>query len=196
MSSPVEICSNALLLLGNLPIASLNESSDRAILMANLYDQVRKATLRRHFWNFATTRVLLSPDVAAPPFEWGFQFTLPGDCLRVVSVGEHGEHPEYIIEGRKILAYDATVKLGYIKDVDDPNNMDAMFIDCLCANLAFTGAYPLTKDSALQKAMYQLYMTKLQEARGIDGSEEPAKEIDDSYILTSRRAGGYPTSGP
>ncbi len=145
MSSPVQICSNALILVGAAPIASLTESSDRAVLMANLYDQVSRTTLRRHFWNFATTRVLLSPDATPPAFEWTNASTLPSDCLGLTSIGELGEPPEYALEGRKILSNDASVKLGYIRDEDDPNVFGAMFIDALCANLAFTAAYPLTK---------------------------------------------------
>lgn len=194
MSSPVQICSNALILTGGSPIASLTESSDRAILMANLYDQVRRATLRRHLWNFAITRVLLSPDATAPAFEWAAAFTLPSDCLRVVSIGELGEHPEYTLEGRKILSDEASIKLGYVRDEDDPNTFDAMFEDALCANLAYTAAWPLTKSETLQKAMFALYEIKIKEARAIDGSETPPGQVDDSYLLNARRGSGYPAA--
>lgn len=193
MSSPVEICSNALILVGAQPISSLSETSDRAILMSNLYDQIRRATLRRHLWNFAMTRVLLSPDVTPPAFEWTAQFTLPSDCLRVVSLGEIGEHPDYTIEGRKILSNDASVKLGYVRDEEDANVFDVMFCDALSANMAFAAAFPLTKSEALQKAMYQLYSEKITEARTIDGVETPPGQIDDSYFLNARRSGGYPS---
>jgi hypothetical protein len=139
------------------------------------------------------TRVLLSPDATAPAFEWTNQFTLPPDCLRVVSIGEKGEHPDFTIEGRKILSNDASVKLGYIRDEEDANTFDAMFNDALSANLAWTAAWPLTKSETLQKAMYELYQAKIQEARAIDGTETPPGEIDDSYMLDARRSGGYPS---
>lgn len=196
MSSPVNICSNALLLLGAQTIASLTESSDRAVLMSNLYDQVRRATLRSHIWNFAKARVLLSPDTTAPAFEWSARFQLPGDCLRVISVGEKGEHPEYVIEGRWILSNESSVKLGYIYDVTDASTFDALFVDALCANLAFTGAYPVTKSEALQKAMFSLFEEKRKLARAIGAQEEPPGQIDDSPMLNARRSGGYPTSTP
>ena len=194
MSSPVEICSNACILVGTSPIASLSENSDRAIVMSNLYDQVRRATLRRHTWNFAMTRVLLSPDATAPAFEWTNKFTLPADCLRVCSIGELGEHPDYTLEGRAILSNDASIKLGYIKDETDANVFDALYCDALSANLAFTAAWPMTKNETLQKSMYELYLLKIQEARTIDGVETPPGEIDDSYILTARRSGGWPAN--
>jgi hypothetical protein len=194
MSSPVEICSNALILVGASPIASLSETSDRAIVVSNLYDQVRRATLRRHLWNFAMTRELLSPDSTPPAFEWSNAFTLPGDCLRLVSIGEKGEHPDYTLEGRKILSNDSSIKLGYVSDVSDVSQFDAMFIDALCANIAFTAAWPITKSESMQKAMWTLYQSKIQEARTIDGVETPPGEIDSSYLLDARRASGYPTT--
>lgn len=190
MSSKIELCSNACLLIGCSPIASLTESSDRAILMANIYDQVRLAALRRHPWNCAKEMVLLSPDTVTPPFQWPYQFQLPGDCVRVLSVGEEGEHPDYRIRGRLIMSDETSIKLEYIKNTDDPNTYDALFNDYLCARLAFTAAYPLTKDSGLQKAMAVLMEQNLKDARLVDGLEEPPQQIDDSPILRARRGDG------
>lgn len=196
MSSKVELCSNALILLGLSPIASLTESSDRAIVMANLYDQVRRASIRLHIWNFAQEAVQLSPSSTTPLGGWSYQFTLPGDCLRVLWGGEEGEHPEYRMRGRRILANESSFLLEYLKDIEDANTFDALFADYLCANLAFTGAYPLTKSETLQKACFALMGEKLKMARAIDGQEEPPRSLDYSPILNARRSGGYPSSTP
>ena len=101
--SAVSICSNALLLLGDKPIDSFDVDNDRTRLVANLYEMKRDRVLRAHSWNCATKRVILSPDTDGPPFGWGYQFTLPNDWLRTLSVGEDGQEDDYAIEGRKIL---------------------------------------------------------------------------------------------
>src|SRR5262245_34886808 len=90
VASVVNICSNALLSLGAQPINDLAEDSDRARLAANLWEPVRDYVLRRHTWNCAVKRVALAPDVAAPAFDYAFQFTLPPDFMRLLSVGESG----------------------------------------------------------------------------------------------------------
>lgn len=189
MTSPVEICSNALLLIGHAPIASLTEGSDRANLMSSLYTQVRRATIRSHVWNFAKWSEALAPDVSAP-FDYAYRFLLPGDCLRALWIGERGETHDYDIQGRTILFDEDPLYLTYLRDVEDPNSFDAMFIDALCANLAFTGAYPLTKSVELQKAMYALYAQKKADASTINGQELPPAEISSSYLLNARRARG------
>jgi hypothetical protein len=67
MATDVSICSNALLRLGAAPINSFEEADElgsniqQVRLAGNLWPTVRKAILRAHPWNCATTRVLLSP---------------------------------------------------------------------------------------------------------------------------------------
>ena len=48
MATPVSICSAALVMLGDKPIASLTESTDRARSVANVYPTERLAFLRAH----------------------------------------------------------------------------------------------------------------------------------------------------
>ena len=67
MATKVSICSNALLLLGDKTINSLDEGTDRASLASNLYDSVRDSLLRSHPWNCAVKRVILAPDTETPP---------------------------------------------------------------------------------------------------------------------------------
>lgn len=186
MTSKVEICSNALLLLGHAPISAMGEG-DRGALMQSLYDQVRRATIRGHVWHFAKESVTLAPDATPPAGEWSARFLVPGDSLRVLWVGERGEELDYEIQGRAVLYSGESLYLTYLRDVEDVNTFDATFVDALCANLAFTAAFPLTKSVELQKAMYALYTEKRREATTINGQEVPPAEISGSPLLTARR---------
>ena len=103
MTTPVSIASNALLMLGDKPIASFLEESDRARLASNLWPQVRDSVLRSHPWNCAIKRVTLSPDETAPAFDWSYAFSLPGDFIKALSVGNMGAEGEFRIEGRKLI---------------------------------------------------------------------------------------------
>lgn len=61
MTSRVDICNEALSLIGSESITSFEEKTSTARRMKRLYDTSRKALLRLHSFNFATKRIRLSP---------------------------------------------------------------------------------------------------------------------------------------
>lgn len=186
-TSDVQVCSNALLMLGAQTINSFDDESDRATLVANLWPNMRDAVLRSHPWNCAKKRKLLAPDAAAPDFEFAYQFSLPSDCMRVLSVGEEGETIRYKIEGRKLLTDEAQCKLGYVFRNEDVTTWDALLVSSAEAFVAMTCAYPITKSAAQQQNMLALWQAKLREARTVDGLEEPTDDVGDKPFLNVRR---------
>lgn len=186
-TSAVQVCSNALLLLGAQTINSFDDESDRALLVANLWPNALEAILRSHPWNCAVKRVQLSPDAAAPAFDYAYQFTLPGDCLRILSIGEKGENPEYEIEGRKVLFDGALLNVRYVYRNEDIPSWDALLVQAAEAYVAMTCAYPITKSASMLEAMTKLWDSKLRQARSIDGMENPPEELGDYPLLSARR---------
>lgn len=188
-SSAVQICSNALLLLGAQTINAFNENNDRAKLASNLWENCRDAVLRGHPWNCAVKRVELAADVATPAFEWSAQYTLPGDFLRLLSVGEEGEDVPFQMESGKILCDEDTVKLRYIFKNTNVTSWDSLLVEAMTAYMAMTMAYPITKSASVQEAMAKLYQYKLQQARSVDGQENPPEEFGDRPFITARQMG-------
>lgn len=128
-TSEVQICSNALLLLGAQPINSFDEDSDRALLVSNLWPNALDAILRSHPWNCAIAREQLAPEATTPAFDYAYRFTLPGECLRVLSIGEKGENPQFEIEGRRVLYDEALLNLRYIYRNEDIPSWDSLLVD-------------------------------------------------------------------
>ena len=186
-TSEVQICSNALLMLGAKPINSFDDDSDRALLVSNLWANCRDGVLRSHPWNCAKDRVQLAPEATAPAFDFSYRFALPSDCLRVLSVGEEGETPRYKIERRRILFDESLLNLCYIFRNEDVTTYDSLLVEALEAYIAMTCAYPITKSASEQEAMAGLYKFKLQQARSVDGMEEPAEQMGDFPLLSVRR---------
>ncbi len=87
MPSVVDICNEAMDLLGAATITALTENSKEARLCNRRFSTVRDATLRSHSWNCAIARADLAADSTAPSFGFANQFPLPTDpfCLRVLS---------------------------------------------------------------------------------------------------------------
>lgn len=186
MTSSVSICSNALLRVGAGTISSLEEANDRARLCANLYPQARDAMLRAHPWNCAVTRVVLAPESTAPAFDYAYQFTIPGDMLRILSVGLEGYAEDYQIEGNRILANTAAVYLRYIRRNETESSWDALLIEAVTAEMAALIAYPLTKSATLQQTMVGLARAALQRARTVDGQDNPPETFGDFPLLAAR----------
>lgn len=176
MATEVSICSNALRRLGDDPITSLTDDTERARLCNSFYADARDACLRSHPWNFAITRASLAQLSATPVYGFDYQFALPTDpfCLRVLAM----EFEDYVFkvenlstQGRVLLTDQETAKIIYIARVTDTTLFDSLFVDTLVAKLAADLAYPVTNSLKVQEQMYRLFQLKLSEARSIDGQE-------------------------
>lgn len=191
-ATPVSICSNALLQLGANPIASLDEGTDRALLAANLFGPVRDFVLRRHPWNCATKRVVLSPNATPPAFGWTFAFTLPPDYMRVVAVGESsddGEGDDYTIESGSLLSDADPCYLRYIWRNENPATWDDALVWAVTTAMRAAFAYPTTASTSLEKLVEDALKDILKQARAVDGQDVPPQQLGDTP-LTSSRFGG------
>jgi len=176
MATEVSICANALRRLGDDPIVSLTDDTERARLCNAFYSEARDEVLRSHPWNFAITRQQLSQLSATPLYQYSYQYALPTDpfCLRVLEM----EYSDYVFKiehlagtGRVLLTDEGTAKIIYIARITDTAQFDSLFIDTLTAKLSVDLAYPVTGSVQLQQNMQKLFESKLREARSVDGQE-------------------------
>ncbi|WP_158785144.1 hypothetical protein [Pantoea sp. BAV 3049] len=181
--SSVSICSNALLTLGAHPINDFNENTEHARLCANKYPTLRDDLLRKHPWNCAVKRVVLAPSTTAPAFGWAYSFTLPGDVLRILSVGmDNQPAPDYQLEGRSILANTSVLPLRYIWRNEDEASWDSAMIRLMEMIVAAELAYAVTASATLQANLKNEAEFMFRQAKAQDGQENPAQEL-----------GGYPS---
>jgi len=194
MPSVVDICNEAMDLLGAATITSLTENSKEARLCNRRYETVRDAVLRAHPWNSAITRTTLPQDSDAPAFGFTYQYTLPTNpyCLRVLSfwnsnvdseIAAYDSQVMYKIEGRKILSNEGTCKITYVARVTDTEQFDPLLSNTIAHRLASETAYAITGSNSVAQQMFQLYESRLREARSMDAMEGmPDKIISDDYI--------------
>lgn len=189
MASQVDICSNALLLLGAKPINALDEAVDRARLASNLYDGVKRAVLRAHPWNCCVTRVTLSPLVSTPEFDYAYEFTLPPDCAKILQVGEYFQEVDYRIERGKIRSNEAVLHLKYISNGVSEGSFDDLLIEALKYAMAAQMAYPITQSASMAELMESKYQLVLRDARAVDGQDDPPEKLGDDALVASRFGG-------
>lgn len=194
MPSVVDICNEAMDLLGAATITALTENSKEARLCNRRFETVRDGVLRSHPWNVAITRASLAKDSETPAFGFANQFTLPTDpyCLRVLSfwnsnidsdVAPYDSEVMFKIEGRKILSNEGTCKITYLARITDTETYDSLLSSTIAHKLAAETAYAITGSTTVSQSMQQLYELRMREARSIDAMEGvPDKMIADDFV--------------
>jgi len=194
MPSVVDICNEAMDLLGAATITALTENSKEARLCNRRFETVRDSVLRSHPWNVAITRASLAKDSETPAFGFANQFTLPTDpyCLRVLSfwnsnidsdVAPYDSEVMFKIEGRKVLSNEGTCKITYLARITDTETYDSLLSSTIAHKLAAETAYAITGSTTVSQSMQQLYELRMREARSIDAMEGvPDKMIADDFV--------------
>lgn len=89
MASEVDICNLALSRLGDdATVSSLDppEGSAQAEHCATFYPIARDNLLEMHNWNFATRRIVLGETSLPTNAGWQYAYTVPSECLQLISV--------------------------------------------------------------------------------------------------------------
>ena len=194
MASVVDICNEAMDLLGAATITALTENSKEARLCNRRFETVRDSVLRAHPWNIAVTRKQLPKDTDSPAFGFINQFTLPTDpyCLRVLSLftanvdsglAAYDSQAMFKIEGRKILTDEETCRIVYIGRITDTEQYDPLLSSMIATKLAAETAYAITGSTTVSQQMFAVYEERMREARSMDAAEGvPDKIIADDFI--------------
>ncbi|MCW0370265.1 hypothetical protein [Xanthomonas sacchari] len=193
MATEISISSNASLRLGGPTISSFDESDvdgsnlDTTRLARNLWPTVRQAVLRKHSWNCATARVLLSPDAAAPPFGFAYRFLLPGDWLKTLQLGDSETcRFAWRSEGRYVLCNESALPLVYIYDNTNVQTWDAALVQAAEIAMALAMCYPITKSTSLKQDLEVEFERLIQQARTADAQDDPGDTLGESLLFASR----------
>jgi hypothetical protein len=190
MASVTQICNRALQEVGGQAITSLTENTRNSRALSRAYDSVRLAELENHPWNFAIKRAELAADVPVP--DWGRQnsFTLPNDFLRLEE-----DYPErldgaedYQIESGKIVTNaDAPLKIRYVADVVDPNQMTPLFREGFALALALAICEEITQSGSKLTSIQVKYENLIRKAKKSNAIQNrPAIAPDDTWISCRR----------
>lgn len=191
MASEVSIANRALQLLGTARIAALNENTKGAREVSTALEPVRDALLRSHPWSFAIVRADLAADTVTPigvssSFARAYRYPFPADALRVLLTPDHGL--DWLIEGRFILSdQPGPLSIRYIKQVTDPNEMDALFREALSNRIAFDICEIMTGSNTKLANLSASFTDMMVEARRTGGMETlPADPVEDDWIAVRR----------
>ena len=171
MLTKIDLCSMALLKLGEQPIQSLLDATPTAQLSRTLFDPVIDGLIALHPWRFACKKFELAKNTDG-------DFIIPAECLRVVkSCGN--------IIGNRIIAPSDSMEIIGVARVA-PDAMPGYFVSVAATKLAMEFCVPLTGDQTVFRMLAALYETELQSARFIDSTMHTAGNIENFSLIDSR----------
>lgn len=187
----IDLCNNALDLVGASSIDSLDEGSPESRLVNRLHGQVIDAVLRAYPWNSAQMRQVLEPLQVAPSWGYSTAFALPEApdyCLRVLEVGKPEQTIDWRIESlydgganKRIIACNQTASLPilFIRRLTDPALMDPLLVDVMAAELAMRLAAKLTESATRIERLSALTRARYRSAIGVDAREQGTASYTD-----------------
>lgn len=172
MLTKIDLCSMALLKLGEAPIQSLTDDTAESQLARTLFDPVVDSLIAAHVWRFACKTFNLVRNADG-------DFLIPADCLRIVKAP--GE-----IRGNKILCpgADKIEVVGLARVA--PESFPGYFASLAATRLAMEFCIPLLGEQSVFRMLAALYETELQSAKFIDSTTSAPGAIKDFSLISTR----------
>lgn len=163
----VDICNQALSMIGDLNITSLDEQSKAGRLCKQFFPLARDKVLTDYEWSFAT-RYKTLPQLEETPEHSGFlfQYALPNDVLHVQEVVNTDEFQKI---GASIHANISPLTIMYTQKMDDTEKFPAEVSEAISLYLGYKISTPMSADPGLKQMLYQEYFMALEDAKGKDG---------------------------
>lgn len=171
MFTKIDLCSMALLKLGEKPIQSWREDSAPAQLSRTLFEPTLDSLLSMFPWRFATRRIVLNKTQDE-------DFLIPAEVLRILKCDGQ------IIGDRIKANTDTLTILATVKT--EPESFPGYFASLLATKLAVEFCIPLVGDSNVFKMLTALYESEYQSAKFIDSTTSNQSNIDDFSLINSR----------
>ena len=171
MFTKIDLCSMALLKLGEKPIQSLSEDSARAQLARTLFDPTVDTLLSLFPWRFATQHIVLNRNADG-------DFIVPSNVLRILKCDGK-------IVGDKIINSADTTEIIVIVRME-PENFPGYFATLVATKLAREFCVPLIGDTNIFNMMTALYESEYQSAKFIDSTTSNQSNIESFSLIDSR----------
>jgi hypothetical protein len=169
MYSEVSICKEALALLGQTNIISLDDDSKAARLCKQFYSAERNKLLRRHPWSFALKQAEFAETTDVPVYAYSHVYRLPGDCLKFVRPAVL--QTKYAKIGPKIYTNEVDFQGLYVYEITNPVEFDVLFVDALAIAIAKKMCVPLISNRNRALELHEEYKEAIAQAKSNNAFE-------------------------
>tara|TARA_Y100000004_G_C8751201_1_gene342479 strand:- start:20 stop:613 length:594 start_codon:yes stop_codon:yes gene_type:complete len=188
-SSPVDVCSRALILIGAEPITSFDDGNNEALIASNMYEDVARSSLVNTRWRFATNQAVLNRLSDAPTGRFDAAYQLPSGWLMTHTVTVNDTPIEYQTYGTKLFCNEtsnAELVLDFTYRADE-QNWPSYFTVAVEYELASVFAVGLARDQSLAQLMSQQASIAMVKARNLDAQQQTTRKLTTTRFITNRR---------
>lgn len=191
-TSSTDLVNAGLVMLGEKPLASLDDESDVALAARTLYDNARDFVLALHPWNRCVKHVALSKLATTPAMTWDFAYLYPSDALRILAPDAEWEGWEIGHSGGQnvIWSNQDGVVVRYIFRNDDVSKYSPWLCWVISAWMAAVLAQALTQHRGKVQDRMGFYERMLSQAKAMDGQEQSPAEFRATTLTDDVRVGG------
>lgn len=189
----LDICSNALMSIGEKAITSFKQGTVPAVLARQLYEPCVQAMLGKHRWSFAKTTLQLSRLTGTPEGgSWDAAYEVPADLLVIHRV-EIGGLPIRYERYRNVIRCNASLEeaviMTYARRVPEAE-FPPFFRDALELELAARFAFPITAQESLAATKRREARDAWASARTAGAQEQTAQRFTLNRFKAARRGRG------
>lgn len=198
MPSETDLANDALGQIGQAAVTAMDDTTVLGSYCLRFYPTLRDAALTMAHWSFAKARAVLAAETTPPPFQYGFRYKLPDDCLKLIEYNGSLVDPSmvtlfniaipfvYKVEGRSILTNDGVVAILYLKRETNPDVWTPQFYQGLAAQLAGKLAYAVLKDEKKGDQLWNQGYNLLARAAASDGQQSSVEPLSTDNLLWGR----------
>jgi len=177
MADKLQLISNALILIGDVPINSLEGGGRRETVARNLYDNIVQNEITKHRWGFARTITpmqLSTEQPADPQGKWRHIHQLPSDLLFLINV-EHDN--DYQLYGDKLYSKTSqTLYADYIRNMPE-SEWPVYFAKMIEYALAVDFAASIRDSATASQDLVVKYVNQSRMARYTDSQQYPTERV-------------------
>lgn len=193
VASETDIANRALSKLGDARITDISQTNTKAArAMNHRFQFIRDQVLAAYPWRFAMKRTTLAALSSAPEWGYAYQYALPADCLRLVTLGDisvnvetlgvmyrvgsdyTGSDAPFEIVGENIQTdIAAPLKVEYVQQIADTGKFPDVFVEALASRLAYDACEELTQSNSKKNAAKEDEVMAIREARRVDALQRP-----------------------
>lgn len=171
MITKQDLCSMALLKLGEQPLTSINADTASAQLARTLYDTTIDSLISTHPWHFASKNFEIEKNE-------NDEFIIPSNVLRILRCDGH-------IIGNKIISKSQSVKILALQRVE-PEFFPSYFVSLAATKLAIEFCVPLTGNQQMLRILINLYDAEYQNAKFIDSTADINTGVRQFSLIDAR----------
>ena len=188
-SSPVDVCSRALIMIGADPITSFDDGNNEALIASNMYEDIARASLVNKRWRFATNQVILNRLTEVPTGSYYAAYQLPSGWLMTHAVTVNDNPIEYQTYGDKLFN-NASSSDELVLDFTyraEEQYWPSYFTVAVEYELAVVFAVGLARDQQLAQLMSQQAIAAMTKARNLDGQQQTTRKLITNRFISNRR---------